>query len=74
MIVISVAAYLLPRALSSRYRAKLSGPVGNDKHARWLGLGRAFWEARDGRVIRDRNKLEKIVKFLEINHPHFEKI
>ncbi len=76
MIAISIASYILLRALSCSYRSKLSETVGNagDKQARWLVLGRAFGEARVARGIRDRNKLENIVKFLKINHLHFKKI
>jgi hypothetical protein len=56
MMVISLASYLFPRAVSRRITLSYRGPVGNDKQARWLGLGRGPEETRDAPVIRDLEK------------------
>lgn len=55
---ISFIISLTPGCIAKDH-AKLSGPVGNDKQARCLGLGRASGETRDAPIIRDLGRLQK---------------
>lgn len=66
MIVISLAPYLLPRAVSRRITLSYRGPWGMISKRDGLASAEGLEKSRDAPVIRDAENLQKRSQFSEL--------